>query len=168
MVMRASTDALIWRCTGNILTWTQQTDQDPGKAYDFGYDRTDQLTLANFRTTDPTPVILKRYRYAYDPADNRTAEQIDDVVTGSNYDNMNRLTSRQVGGALLFGGTVNELATVTVGGQAAMVTAQNAFSGTTSVPSGTSQVVVQAADPPPHHRTDRGGDDGGAPLAAGP
>src|SRR5262249_45558401 len=33
---------------GNITTWTQQTDADPPKAYDFGYDRVDQLTLANY------------------------------------------------------------------------------------------------------------------------
>src|SRR5947209_16438332 len=64
---------------GNILTWTQQTDSDPAKAYDLTYDRGDQLTGAVWRTTDPTPTILKRYGYAYDFAGNRTAEQIDDV-----------------------------------------------------------------------------------------
>src|SRR5262249_35493876 len=26
---------------GNITTWTQQSDSDPAKAYDFGYDRVD-------------------------------------------------------------------------------------------------------------------------------
>jgi RHS repeat-associated protein len=143
----------IYDAVGNILTWTQQTDQDQAKAYDFGYDRADQLTLATFRTTDPTPVILKRYRYAYDPAGNRTAEQIDDDVTGASYDNMNRLTSRQAGGALLFGGTVNEPATVTVGGQPGTVTGQNAFSRSATVPSGASQVVVQATDPSGNVRT---------------
>jgi RHS repeat-associated protein len=138
---------------GNILTWSQQTDSSPAEAYDFGYDRADQLALANFRTTDPTPTILKRYRYAYDPAGNRTAEQIDDAVKGATYDNMNRLVSQQAGGALLFGGTLNEPATVTVGGSTANVTAQNVFSGTASVPSGTSQVVVQATDPSGNVRT---------------
>jgi RHS repeat-associated protein len=131
---------------GNIRTWTQQMDATPAKAYDFGYDRADQLTVATYRTTDPTPSILKRYRYAYDPAGNRTAEQIDDAVTGASYDGMNRLTSQQPGGALLFRGTVSEPATVTVGGKPATVTADNVFTGTTSVPSGTSQVVVQATD----------------------
>ena len=70
---------------GNILTWTQQTDSDPAKAYDLTYDRTDQLSGAVWRTTDPTPTILKRYGYAYDSAGNRTAEQIDDVPLKASY-----------------------------------------------------------------------------------
>jgi RHS repeat-associated protein len=138
---------------GNIQTWTQQTDTSPANAYDFGYDRADQLRLATYRTTDPTPAILKRYRYAYDPAGNRTAEQIDDVVTGASHDNMNRLVSQQPGGALLFGGTVSEPATVTVGGRPATVSPTNQFSGTVPVPSGTSQVAVQATDPSGNVRT---------------
>jgi len=54
---------------------------------------------------------------------------------------------------LLFGGTVNEPATVTVAGQPATVTSQNAFSGPATVPSGTSQVVVHATDPSGNLRT---------------
>ena len=92
---------------GNILTWLQQTDSDPAKVYELGYDKADQLTAAILKTTDPTPVILKRYYYAYDPAGNRTAEQIDDAVTGATYNNMNQLVSQQAGGALVFKGTVS-------------------------------------------------------------
>lgn len=131
---------------GNIRTWTQQTDASAANAYDFGYDRADELTLATYRTTDPNPTILKRYRYAYDPTGNRTAEQVDDVVTGASYDNMNRLSTQQPGGALLFGGTLSEAATVTLGSQPAVVSSTNAFSGTVPVASGTSQVAVQARD----------------------
>ncbi len=138
---------------GNIKTWTQQMDLNPANAYDFDYDRADQLTLGTFRTSDPTPSLLTRYRYAYDPAGNRTAEQIDDAVTAASYDNMNRLLSQQPGGALLFGGTVSEPATVTVGGKPATVSSTNQFSGTVPVPSATSQVAVQATDPSGNIRT---------------
>jgi RHS repeat-associated protein len=131
---------------GNISTWTQQVDLNPTKAFDFEYDRAGQLILATYRTTDPTPSIVKRYRYAYDAAGNRTAEQIEDVVTGASYDNMNRLVTQQPGGALLFKGAVNEPASVTIGGRPAMVTAPDGFSGSASVSSGTSQVTVQATD----------------------
>jgi RHS repeat-associated protein len=138
---------------GNIKTWTQQTDLNPANAYDFGYDRVDQLQIATYRTTDPNPAVLKRYRYAYDAAGNRTAEEIDDVVTGAGYDNMSRLISQQPGGATLFGGTVSEPATVTVGGKPATVSATNQFSGAMPVPSGTSQVAVQATDATGNVRT---------------
>ena len=53
------------------------------KVYDFEYDRTDQLTAATLKTTDPTPAVLKRYVYAYDPAGNRTSEQIDNGVVSA-------------------------------------------------------------------------------------
>ena len=54
----------------------------------------------------------KRYYYSYDPAGNRTAEQIDDAVTSASYNNMNQLVSQQAGGALVFKGTVSEPANV--------------------------------------------------------
>jgi len=87
-----------------------------------GYDNADQLTAAILKTTDAPPAILKRYYYSYDSAGNRTAEQIDDAVTGASYNNMNQLVTQQAGGALVFKGTVSEPASVTVGGQPATVT----------------------------------------------
>jgi YD repeat-containing protein len=62
---------------GNILTWRQQADAD-AVLWAYGYDAADQLTAAVKQSTDPTPVVLKRYAYGYDPAGNRTVEQIDD------------------------------------------------------------------------------------------
>ena len=97
--------------------------------------------------------MLKRYRYAYDPAGNRTAEQIDDVVTAASYDAMNRLVSQQPGGSLSFEGTTSEPATVTVGGTAATTTTANAFTGSAPLPTGTSQVEVQATDASGNVRT---------------
>jgi RHS repeat-associated protein len=88
-----------------------------------------------------------------DPAGNRTAEQIDDAVTGASYNNMNQLTSQQAGGALVFKGTVSEPATVTVGGAPATVTTDNRFEGQATVPEGTGQVDVVATDPSGNVRT---------------
>jgi RHS repeat-associated protein len=133
---------------GNIKTWTQQTDANPAKVYSLAYDSADQLLAATL-----SGGATKRYRYAYDPAGNRTAEQIDDVVTGATYDNMNRLMSQQPGGIISFQGTVNEPATVAVAGKPATVTASNAFSASTPVSSGTSTVAVAATDPSGNTRT---------------
>ena len=138
---------------GNFTNWTQQTDSDPAKAYDFGYDAAGEVTSAVYRTTDPTPTVLKRYGYAYDPAGNRTTEQVDDAATQSSYDNMNRLTGQQPGGALLFKGTTSEPATVTVQGKPATTTSANAFAGTAQVTSGTGTVEVKATDPSGNVRT---------------
>jgi RHS repeat-associated protein len=133
---------------GNILTWAQQADASPAQTYSFEYDRADQLTAATLAAATP-----KRYRYAYDPAGNRTVEQIDDAATLSTHDNMNRLLTQVPGGALAFRGTVSEPATVTIAGKPAVVTGSNTFSGTAPVPSGTSQVTVQATDPSGNVRT---------------
>jgi RHS repeat-associated protein len=138
---------------GNILTWTQQQDTDPAKAYDFKYDRTNQLRNAVWRTTDQTPTILKRYGYIYDPAGNRTVEQIDDAPVLSAYDNMNRLSSQSPGGTMRFAGTLDEAATVTIQGAPAIVTSDDRFAGGAQVGSGTSQIVVKAKDYSGNERT---------------
>ena len=88
-----------------------------------------------------------------DPAGNRTAEQIDDAVTGASYNNMNQLMSQQAGGALVFKGTVSEPANVTIAGKPATVTADNKFEGQAVVPGGTGQVAVTATDPSGNVRT---------------
>jgi RHS repeat-associated protein len=138
---------------GKILTWTQQQDTNPAKAYDFEYVRTDQLRNAVWRTTDQTPTILKRYGYTYDPAGNRTVEQIDNAPVLSAYDNMNRLSSQTPGGTMRFAGTLNEAATVTIEGASATVTSDNRFAGGAQVGSGTTQVVVKAKDYAGNERT---------------
>jgi YD repeat-containing protein len=82
---------------GSITQWTQQYGTAAANAYDLGYDAAEQLVSGIYRTTDPTPVVLKRYGYAYDLVGNRTTEQIDDAPTQSTFDNRNRLTSQQPG-----------------------------------------------------------------------
>lgn len=128
---------------GNIVTWTQQQDAARAKVYGLEYDRADQLTAATQTSAGSTD---RRYRFAYDPAGNRTGDQLDDTATQASYDSMNRLLAQQPGGALAFRGSVNEAARVTVSSTPATVTAANEFSGAATVPSGTSNVVVTAQD----------------------
>jgi RHS repeat-associated protein len=93
-----------------------------------------------------------------DSAGNRLAEQIDDVVTSASYNNMNQLVSQQAGGALVFKGTVSELANVTIAGRPAVVTPNASqppsqdFQGAVPVPAG-GQVQVTATDPSGNTRT---------------
>jgi RHS repeat-associated protein len=147
-----STSAMISRfdydydSAGNVISWRQQSATNPAEQYVFDYDRANQITAATLSSTDPTPAVLKRYGYAYDVAANRLVAQVDDMVVGATYDNLNRLTSTQPGGVVLFRGSVNEPASVTVGGNAAEVSPDNRFVGRASVPSGTSNVEIVAAD----------------------
>jgi RHS repeat-associated protein len=138
---------------GNILTWQQQAGAASPNVYELGYDAADQLTAAILKTTGGSPTVLKRYGYAYDPAGNRTTEQVDDVAALSAYDTRNRLTGQQPGGALLFKGSTNEPSTVTVQGKPAATAADNTFAGAAQVPSGTSNVEVKATDPAGNVRT---------------
>jgi RHS repeat-associated protein len=140
---------------GNIQTWRQQADSDPAVEWQYDYDRVGQLLSAIKQTTDPTPTALTRYGYAYDLAGNRTAEQIDGVVTGASYNSLNQLVSQQPGGALRFAGTLNEPATVTVAGTAVSVTPDNRFEGPATVTSGTSVVTVTAQDGSGNLRTNQ-------------
>lgn len=140
---------------GNIKTWRQEMAPDPAQVYELGYDLADQLTAATLKSTDPTPVTLKRNGYAFDPAGNRTVEQEDDAATGASYNNRNQLLSTQPGGTLLFRGSTSEPATVTVQGQTATTTAppQNAFEKGAQTGTPSTNVVVQATDPSGNTRT---------------
>ena len=131
---------------GSIQTWQQKLETNPARVFDLGYDRVDQLTAATLQTTDPTPTVLKRYAYAYDPSGNRTAEQVDDAVLGATYNGRNQLVSQQPGGTLRFQGSLDEEAKVSVAGKPAEVRADETFEGQAEVPSGTSEVEVRAED----------------------
>jgi RHS repeat-associated protein len=96
---------------------------------------------------------LKRYGYAYDGVGNRTTEQVDDAAIQGSFSNMNRLTSRQPGGALTFAGSTSEAASVTVQSKPATTTSGNAFSGAAEVGGGTSTVTVVATDAANNVRT---------------
>ncbi|MFA5204961.1 MAG: RHS repeat-associated core domain-containing protein [Lentisphaeria bacterium] len=115
--------------TGQITKWTRQVDTETPTAYQFGYDAANQLISAVLKNTS-TSAILKQYGYTYDPAGNRTSEQVDNTVNSAAHNNLNQLLSRQGGGKMRFSGTLSELATVTVGGNPGTVT--QAVSGTTT------------------------------------
>lgn len=93
---------------GNLVTWQQQAGTAAPARWTYGYDRADQLTRAQQATTDPTPTVLQRFAYGYDPAGNRLFEQIDDGVTAWTHDRLNRLQTQAGGGILQVAGTVNE------------------------------------------------------------
>lgn len=137
--------------TGSITSWSQQRDTNPAKVLSFGYDPVGQLRTGV--RTPPDPGLPNRFGYAYDNVGNRTAEQLDDAVVAGTYNNVNWLMAQQPGGALRFVGTVNEPATVTVGGKPALVGTDNTFQGTAAVPSGTSTVGVIATDASGNVRT---------------
>jgi RHS repeat-associated protein len=130
---------------GNILTWRQQADTTT-VLWKYGYDPADQLIAAVKHATDTPETVLKRYAYAYDPAGNRTVEQIDDALTLSAYDQQNRLTSQAPGGPLVVAGSLNEPGTVTISGVPAAVDANNNFRGPVSTTSGTNTFTIVAKD----------------------
>jgi RHS repeat-associated protein len=132
---------------GNILTWQQQAGSAAPERWRYGYDRADQLTGAVKETTDPTPTVVQRLAYGYDPAGNRVFEQIDDGVTAWSHDALNRLVAQAGGGVLQVVGTVNEPATVTIQGKAATVSAANQFTGGVPVVPGTNVFTIRATDP---------------------
>jgi len=137
---------------GNIKTWTQLRGTDPAKLYTLGYDPADEISTAT--VTGPTPLpVPSRFRYAYDSAGNRSAEEQDDAVTGATYNNLNQLTSRQPGGTVLFRGTVSEPVTVTVQGKPAQVASDNSFAAQAQVGSLDTDVAVAATDPSGNTRT---------------
>lgn len=131
---------------GNILSWEEQADANPATRWEHRYDGADQLISAIQSSTGGTPSVLKRYRYAYDSAGNRTTEQIGDVARQTSYDNLNGIVEQRAGGALFVAGTVNEPATVTIQGRSASVNSANAFGGHITQASGTTSFAVQATD----------------------
>lgn len=131
---------------GNILTWRQERAGSAATIYSFGHDAVDQLRSAVLADTNPTPTILKRQAWAYDAAGNRTVDQTDDAVFSTSHDTMNRLGTRVPGGTIVFDGSLNEAATVTIDGKPATVDASNNFRGTATLSGATTTVTVKAKD----------------------
>ena len=130
---------------GNILTWRQQADST-AVLWKYGYDPADQLIAAVKHATDSGETVLQRFAYAYDPAGNRTVEQIDDAITLSAYDHLNRLTSQVPGGPMVIAGSLNEPGTVTISGVPVTVEASNNFRGTVPTTTGTNTFTIVAKD----------------------
>jgi len=115
--------------------------ETPDYTETYRYDRADQLV-----EVIRTGTGANRWNYAYDPAGNRTTEQIGDAPVKASYNNMNRLLSTSAGGALVFKGSLNEPAIVTVDGTPAIVDGSDNFQGVAESTSGTNTVAVAATD----------------------
>ena len=76
--------------TGQITSWSQQSDAQMPSIYSFGYDAADQLTSATVSQSGST---VSTFRYSYDAAANRLSEQIDTTTTNFAYNALNELTS---------------------------------------------------------------------------
>jgi RHS repeat-associated protein len=76
--------------TGQITSWSQQSDAQVPSIYSFGYDAADQLTSATVSQSGST---VSTFRYRYDAAANRLSEQIDTTTTNFAYNALNELTS---------------------------------------------------------------------------
>lgn len=142
-----------YNSVGQITSWTRA---DSGMAnprrYDFGYDAADQLRSANLIDT-VTGAAVNQYNYDYDSAGNRTNTQVGSAITSSVANSLNQITGQTAGGKMHFRGSVNEPATVTVGGNPATVDAAGNFDGTANVNVGTNAVAVVATDASGNSRT---------------
>jgi len=117
-------------------------------AEDYGYDEVYRLKSADRSAGTPS-----RWRFAYDPAGNRTGDQTDDAAMGATFNNVNELQTRQPGGVLAFKGSTNEPASVTVAAKPAQTTSTNTFSAQAPVGAVTTDVAVAATDPAGNVRT---------------
>lgn len=75
---------------GQVQSWIKQLGAQPPVTYTFTYDPTGQLLEAA-----PSGGIASSYVYQYDPAGNRTTEQVDGALTASSYNNLNQLVNQQ-------------------------------------------------------------------------
>jgi len=131
---------------GNILTWRQERVGSATKIYTFTHDLVDQLRSAVLTDTSTPATILKRQAWSYDEAGNRTVDQTDDAVFASSQDATNRLQSRAPGGPIVFSGSLNEAATVTIDGKPAEVDGSNNFRATATLSGATTTVTLKAKD----------------------
>ncbi|MGA3171954.1 MAG: RHS repeat-associated core domain-containing protein [Chthoniobacteraceae bacterium] len=113
--------------------------------YSIGYDSAGQLSSAAM--TAGTSGSATDYFYDYDGAGNRTQQQIGSDASIGTYNDLNQLTGQSPGGLTHFRGTVNKWATVTVGGNIAMLTGTTPpyqFDGVANLTTGTNTVAIVA------------------------
>jgi RHS repeat-associated protein len=135
---------------GEITSWTQQigSSQSSGFVYTFGYDGARQLLSATRSLASNPGTPEKQFSYHYDQAGNRTLEQIDAVVHSGTFNSLNQLKKRNATGTMEmeFEGTIDEFATVSVGGSPASVDGNLRFKAKTWVAPGQQSVEIMATD----------------------
>jgi RHS repeat-associated protein len=129
---------------GEITSWQQQVDSSSPNGYTNSYDAASQLSEALL--TNSSSATVHRYAYEYDPAGNRTSNQVDLNVTSGSYNNLNQLQSTTGGGPLRVSGSVNQNSTVTLNGNPTTQASPTQFSGSVATSSGTNVVTVVAQD----------------------
>lgn len=138
-----------YNAAAEITSWKQQVGTNAAVLDGFAHDRSGQL-LGATRTDATGATVQKQFSYRYDGAGNRTLEQIDNSVSSATHNNLNQLVSRTGAGPMLFEGTVNKDAAVTVGGLTATVDAQNRFSAQLYLQPGQQSVEITARDAQGH------------------
>jgi RHS repeat-associated protein len=153
--------AYTYDADGHIQTWTRQADVSTPTLFNLAYDSGDQLLSAILTSNTLTGSILSQYVYVYDPAGNRLSEQIQAgtnspaSITAGSFNNLNQLTNLSgANGPMLFAGSMNKLATVSVNSNAAFVNPHTTnFTGYANVITGTNVVQVTATDTCGNSRT---------------
>ena len=104
---------------GNITNWTQQEGSATPTVGVMQYDPINQLLNSTTFSNTIAGAILKQYAYGYDPAGNRTSEQIGTTtnlpaaVSQSSYNNDNQVINRTSGsGPVMFAGSIGRQGTV--------------------------------------------------------
>jgi RHS repeat-associated protein len=140
-----SSHAYTYSPAGAITSWAMQTDVDGSSTFQFANDEADQLQSAVRTGTIPTgaPAVSS---FRYDAAGNRLTTQLDKVVQTHSYNNINQLTGTTAGGLLRVEGRLDELATVTVNGVNAKVTADKKYVAEVPVTTGNNTLTVRATD----------------------
>jgi len=137
-----STFGYAYNAAGLITSWSKQVGTGSTLTSTFLYDTADQLISA----TLPSDSAVASRAYAYDQAGNRTREQVDVTTSAFSFNTVNQLTAQSAGGDLAFTGTVNEPATLTVGGNAATVDAAGLWVGRAAVTIGANSIPLVATD----------------------
>jgi RHS repeat-associated protein len=151
-----STFSYNYDADGQITNWTEQADAQTPTVKVPEYDPVDQLLGVTVHGNNAAGTILKQFLYSYDPAGNRTSEQIDSSFSQADYNNLNQNTNRSGSGTMRFKGHLNKQAVVTVNGNPATVDHQTTnFVGYANVNPGTNTISIVAADYSGYSSTNR-------------
>jgi len=128
---------------GKILTW-QNTRPGSDAKFTFGYNASDELEEAVQRA-EPAQTLLHQSSYAYDKSGNRAAVTEDGKFTSYPANAKNQLTTASGSGSILFRGSVNEPATITLAGQPVTMQGFN-WSAWAEVAPGPNSLTLQATE----------------------
>ena len=130
---------------GRILQWTANNPALSGsQTYAFGYDGSDEVISAALSNTNE---LVNFFAYGYDAAENRTSSQMNSAITTTGVNALNELTSGSGGGPMLFTGTLDQPAIVTINGIQAAAPSLLSFSGSAPVNTETNIITISATNP---------------------